>query len=85
MIAANQALQKGVEKTAIVEALEKDTLSQTHPALCEKLGDLYFSLNRPEDAKASYERTLLLNPTRNQRNRLLLALAALESQAWRTK
>ena len=81
IIAANQALQKGAEKTAIVEALEKDTLSQTHPALCEKLGDLYFSLNRPEDAKASYERTLLLKPTRNQRNRLLLALAALESQA----
>jgi uncharacterized protein (TIGR03790 family) len=81
MIAANQALQKGTEKTMVVEALEKDTLSQTHPALCEKLGDLYFSLNRPEDAKASYERTLLLNPTRNQRNRLLLALAALESQA----
>jgi len=80
MIAANQALQNGAEKTAVVEALEKDVLSQTHPVLCEKLGDLYFSLNRPEDARKSYERTLLLAPSRDQRNRLLMALAALESQ-----
>ncbi len=81
VIAANQALQQGAEKTAVVEALEKDLLAQTHPVLCEKMGDLYFSLNRSEEAKTAYERTLKLKPTRNQRNRLLLALAALESQA----
>ena len=85
VIAANQALQNGAEKTAIVELLEKEILSQTHPVLCEKLGDLYFSLNRPADTKASYERALKLKPTRNQSNRLLLALAALESQAGDTE
>ena len=34
LIAANQALQNGTEKTAIVQALENDTLSHTHPVLC---------------------------------------------------
>ena len=81
MLATNQALHQGTERATLIQLLEKETLSQTHPAVCEKLADLYLSVNRTEEAKASYERALLLKPSRDQQNRLLLNLAQLEQQA----
>lgn len=81
ILAANQALQNGAEKTAVVEALESDPLSKLHPALCEKLADLYMSLNRQEEAIYTYERALKLKPTPQQKNRMLLELAGIDRQA----
>ena len=81
ILAANQALQNGAEKTAVVEALETDPYSKLHPALCEKLASMYMSLNRQEDAIYAYERALKLKPTPQQKNRILLELAGIERQA----
>jgi len=81
VLATNQALQQGTERATLIQLLEKETLSQTHPAVCEKLADLYLSVNRTEEARASYERALLLKPSRDQQNRLLLNLAQLDQQA----
>lgn len=81
ILAANQALQNGAEKTAVLEALESDPLSKLHPALCEKLADLYMTLNRQEEAIYTYERALKLKPTPQQRNRILLELAGIDRQA----
>ena len=81
MLATNQALQQGTERATLIQLLEKGTPSQTHPAVCEKLADLYPSVKRTEEAKASYERALLLKPSRDQQNRLLLNLAQLDQQA----
>ena len=81
ILAANQALQNGAEKTAVVQALETDPYSKLHPALCEKLASLYMNLNRQEDAIYAYERALKLKPTPQQKNRILLELAGIERQA----
>ena len=45
-VATNQALQQGTERATLIQLPEKETLSQTHPAVCEKLADLYPSVNR---------------------------------------
>jgi len=76
----NQALSQGTEKPQAIDFLEQNILSQTHPAVCEKLADLYVSVNRLEEAREAYERALLLKPTRDQQNRLLLNLAKMDQQ-----
>jgi tetratricopeptide (TPR) repeat protein len=83
-LAVNQAIQGGAEKATISKVLEGDTLSQTHAVTSEKLADLYRELNRPEDARNAYERTLLLNPSDNQRNRVLLTLAEIDLRSGKT-
>jgi uncharacterized protein (TIGR03790 family) len=84
VLAVNQAIQGGADKATISKVLEGDTLSQTHAVTSEKLADLYRELNRPEDARNAYERTLLLNPSDNQRNRVLLTLAEMDLRSGKT-
>jgi uncharacterized protein (TIGR03790 family) len=67
-LAAGKPLAQGVA------VLEESEVTKTSAVLTEKLGDLYFAQGKPSSAAHSYEEALKLDPTPQQRIRLLLAL-----------
>jgi uncharacterized protein (TIGR03790 family) len=70
----NLNLVVGKPLASMVTLLEQLDLTKTSPVLTEKLGDLYAALGKPSSAVYEYNRALELNPTPQQRLRLLLTL-----------
>ena len=73
VIDINQALGKPTaELVALLEQLE---MTRQSAVLSEKLGDLYTAQGKPSSAVHTYRQALQLDPSRQQRIRLLLTLA----------
>jgi uncharacterized protein (TIGR03790 family) len=67
-LAAGKPLAQGVA------VLEEFDATKTSAVLTEKLGDLYYAQGKPSSAAHAYEEALKLDPTPQQRLRLLLTL-----------
>jgi uncharacterized protein (TIGR03790 family) len=70
----NLNLAAGKPLANMVPLLEQLDLTKTSAVLTEKLGDLYAGLGKPSSAIYEYSRALELDPTPQQRLRLLLTL-----------
>jgi uncharacterized protein (TIGR03790 family) len=73
---ANINLANGRPMGEVVTLLEQLPLTKTSAILTEKLGDLYEAQGKPASAVHAYEQALKLEPSPQQRIRLLLTLGA---------
>jgi len=73
---ANINLANGRPMGEVVTLLEQLPLTKTSAILTEKLGDLYEAQGKPASAVHAYEQALKLEPSPQQRIRLLLTLDA---------
>ena len=60
---------------AVVAALERTGITKKSAVLEEKLGDLYLAQGKPSSSVIALQAALALDPTPQQRVRLMLALA----------
>lgn len=71
---ANMRLMQGMPLAEIVDALEKVNITPQSAVLQEKLGDLYSQQGKPSSSIHALEQVLKLDPTPQQRVRVMLTL-----------
>ncbi|MCS7090504.1 MAG: TIGR03790 family protein [Verrucomicrobiota bacterium] len=71
----NLNLARGTPLAEMVTYLEQCPVTRHSAVLTEKLGDLYDQLGKPHSAALMWQRALALDPSPQQRLRLLLAVA----------
>jgi uncharacterized protein (TIGR03790 family) len=71
---ANLSIASGKQLVEAASLLEELPLTKTSAVLTEKLGDLYAGQGKPSSSAEEYKRALKLDPTSQQRLRLLLTL-----------
>lgn len=71
----NLNLARGTPPAEMATYLEQCPVTRQSAILTEKLGDLYDGLGKPHSATVMWQRALSLDPSPQQRLRLLLALA----------
>jgi len=81
----NWNLVLGDSPDRVLAELERLPLTRQSAVLKEKLGDLYLGQKRLSAAMESYESALKLNPTPQQKIRLILALTRIQTLYGRDK
>jgi hypothetical protein len=75
LLIVNRNLAMNEPTTGLIEYLERQPITQQSAVLEEKLGDLYFSQTKNSEAIEAFDRALKLNPSPQQRIRVMLNLA----------
>ena len=64
-----------MSRYGLIEYLEREPITKQSAVLEEKLGDLYFSQTKNSEAIEAFDKALKLNPSPQQRIRVMLNLA----------